>query len=171
MNVNLSKKLIQLFLNQLFRISLFLCTINVNSQNSTGSLIDLQKVESKNNSFIECIEDYIRNKDENCSQKTFYYYISFENENQFFISRIFEDYNNFIERCNAYVEINGQNVLIKKSNFWQNHFYETARYKKFFYYKSNNEHFFPFGYQSDSKYYKIVDGIITLERTKPCESE
>lgn len=171
MNVSLTKKLIRLFLNQLFLISLFLCPINGNSQNSTWNLIDLQKVESKHNSLSECIADYIKNKDENCSEKTFYYYILFQNENQFYISRIFEDFNNFIEGCNAYVEINGQNVLIKKSDFWKNHFYETARYKKFFYYKSNNEHFFPFGYNSDSKYYKIVDGIITLERSKPCSSE
>lgn len=135
------------------------------------SIQTIEQVKSIDSELDKVILDYVKNKDEKCSNSDFYFYLNFTNQNSFYISRIFEDYNNFIETCHAYIIIDKKYVLIKRSSYWQDFFISTGRYKNFSYCKTNNEHFFPFGYYSDSKYYKITDGIITLERSKPCESE
>ena len=164
------KKMIKLFQKQLFLISIIIYSTAGKAQTNQQN-IDLQKVESINNGLIEVLQNYIKTKDSSCSESSFYYYIRFDSKENFSISRVHEDYNNFIEGCSAYIEIMGQYILVTKNDFWKDYFVETARYKSFFYYKTNNEYFIPFGYQSDSKYYKILDGIITLERTKPCSYE
>lgn len=131
----------------------------------------IENVKSIDSELDKIISHYIKNKDEKCSNSEYYLYLNFYKENTFYISRIFEDYNNFIETCDAYIIINKKYVLIVRSSYWQDFFISTGRYKNFSYCKTFNEHFFPFGYYSDSKHYKITDGVISLERTDPCSSD
>lgn len=135
------------------------------------SLKSIEKVESINNELDKVISDYLKNKDEKCSNSEFYIYLNFYKENTFYISRIFEDYNNFIEGCDAFIIIDDIYIFVDGTLYWNDFFISTGRYKKFNYCKTNNEYILPFGYYSDSKHYKITNGIISLERSNPCSSD
>lgn len=149
-------------------ISILILSFTANSQNMRSS-IDVQKVNDPNGYFTDCIADFIKNKSQDCSDGEFFYYIDFYDEKKFYISRLYEDYNNFMESCAAYIVVDERIVFIQKSDFWKNYYQETGRYKTFSYLKTDNGTFFPAGYQSDSRFYKIENGNVILERLLPCK--
>lgn len=130
--------------------------------------ICIQQAIDMDKKITSVIVDYLETEEHNCSDSEFYYSLLFYQKDKFIIARVFEDYNNFLENCDGYLEVKGKYIFLENQKHWALYLSETGRYKNFISSSLKNEHFLPFGYQSDAKFYKIENGNILLERIEKC---
>lgn len=165
----MTKKVTKLFQDLLLSISVFLFSYSTYGQYDKN--ISIQKAIDVEKKITDVIVDYLETEDHNCSDSEFYYSLLFYQKDKFIIARVFEDYNNFLENCDGYLDINGKYFFLENEKHWTLYLSETGRYKNFISSSLKNEHFIPFGYQGDAKFYKIEKGEILLERTEKCHKK
>ena len=146
-------------------ICLFLLLF-VKGYSQIPSLVELQLVKDRSELITPSVKEYINKKENECTSDIYYYYVSFYEPDKFYISRLFDDYNNFLLTCDAYFIVDNKIIFLTKND--NNIFVSTGRYKTFEFIKTDNQMIIPLGYESDSWYFRIQNDTVIIDHKKKC---